>query len=340
MAFVACLAYGVKNYGDVLRAAIGHSGNDHRLGAQEAPPAIMSLGTGKMMEEHINKIIAGGPLEGYGDASTALSARCSAVQSINARLEDRNRTAPIPFCGNRFEFRAVGSAQNVAFPLACLNSAVAEGMSKLSAMIEGGTSVRDAVAAMFKENSAAIFNGDGYSEEWQVEAAKRGLANLKVGITAVDKLTDEKNVKLFESMGVLTRQELAARKAIAFEAYANNLAIEATVMVEMMETGVIPAAAKDLAAYGNSGLAGERPAVYAELAKETATLKSLVAQAGGDGHGFDDERAAAFFALEKLKPQMAAVREVHDRAETMIAGDLYPFPKYTQLLYSHHSVPA
>eukprot|EP00931_Biecheleriopsis_adriatica_P037958 TRINITY_DN21772_c0_g1_i1.p3 TRINITY_DN21772_c0_g1~~TRINITY_DN21772_c0_g1_i1.p3 ORF type:complete len:112 (-),score=36.95 TRINITY_DN21772_c0_g1_i1:21-356(-) len=111
-------------------------------------------------------------------------------------------------------------------------------------------------------------------------------------------------------------------------------------MVEMMETGVIPACAKDLKNYSGTDLAGERPSVYSELAKETAALKKLVDAAGGDGHGFDDEKAAAFFCLEKLKPQMAVVRDLHDKVEGMVAADLYPFPKYTQLLYSHHSVPA
>jgi len=338
--FVTCLAYAAKNYGDALRASIGHAGNDHRLGAQEAPPAIISLGTGKIMEEHLKKVIEGGALEGYGDASTDLSARCSAVAAFSARLEDRNRTAPIPFCGNRFEFRAVGSSQNVGFPLTVLNTAVAEGMSKLSGMIEGGMKPRDAVASMLKESFGAIFNGDGYSEEWQVEAKKRGLENLKIGMQAVAKFADEKNVKLFESMKVMSKKEVEARQVIAFEAYANILTIEAATMVEMMETGVIPACAKDLKNYSGTDLAGERPGLYASLAKETAALKKLVDAAGGDGHGFDDEKAAAFYGLEKLKPQMGVVRDLHDKVEGLVAADLYPFPKYTQLLYSHHSVPA
>jgi glutamine synthetase len=340
MTFVTCLAYAAKNYGDALRASIGHAGNDHRLGAQEAPPAIVSLGTGKFMEEHLKKIIGGGPLEGYADKTTDLSAGCAAVASFNARYEDRNRTAPIPFCGNRFEFRAVGSGQNVAFPLTVLNSAVAQGMSKLSAMIEGGMSHRDAVASMLKDSFGAVFNGDGYSEEWQVEAGKRGLPNLKIGIQAMAKFTDAKNVELFEQMKVFSKEEVEARQAIAMEAYANILTIEATAMVEMMDTGVIPACAKDLQGYAGTNLAGDRPELYGALAKETAALKKLVDAAGGDGHGFDDEKAAAFYCLEKLKPQMAVVRDLHDKAELKIAMDLYPFPKYAELLYSHHSEPA
>jgi glutamine synthetase len=335
--FVTALAHACKNYGDTLRASIGHAGNDHRLGAQEAPPAIVSIGTGAGMEAHLKKVIEGGPLEGYGDDSTPLSAGCSAVAPFNARLEDRNRTAPVPFCGNRFEFRAVGSSQSVSFPLTVLNTAVAEGMSKISDLIEGGKSPRDAVALILKDAFPAIFNGDGYSEEWQVEAARRGLPNLKIGIQAVDKLTDAKNVELFSKHKVLSKAEVEARKATLLEAYANILTIEASVMVEMMETAVIPACAQDLQRYAGTNLAGDRPELYSTLATQTAALKKLLDQAGGDGHGFDDEKAAAFFCLETLKPQMAVVREAHDAAEGKIAQDLYPFPKYAEMLYSHHS---
>merc|ERR1712136_4424 len=311
VAFVAALTYAIKNHGDALRASIGHAGNDHRLGAQEAPPAIISLGTGESLENHLKEVIAGGPLDGYGDAVTELKGICSAVADLNARFEDRNRTAPVPFCGNRFEFRAVGSAQNVAFPLAVLNTAVAEGMSKLSSMIEEGLTPRDAVASMLKENFGAIFNGDGYSEEWQVEAAKRGLANLKIGIEAVDKLADAKNVELFEKMHVMSERELLARKEVLLQAYA-----------------------KDLKSYEGTDLAGERPELYRKLARETAALREILGEADSDGC---DARASAFFCLEKLKPQMQVVRELHDTIENKLEAALYPFPNYQQMLFSHHS---
>ena len=317
VAFVSVLAYAIKVHGDTLRASIGHAGNDHRLGAQEAPPAIISLGTGLSLEEHLKNVIEGGPLEGYGDACTVLGGICNAVADLNARFEDRNRTAPVPFCGNRFEFRAVGSAQNVAFPLAVLNTAVAEGMSKLSSMIEEGLTPRDAVASMLKENFGAIFNGDGYSEEWQVEAAKRGLANLKIGIEAVDKLADAKNVELFEKMHVMSERELLARKQVLLQAYANILTVEASTMVQMMETGVIPACAKDLKSYEGTDLAGESPELYSKLARETAALREILGEADSDGC---DARASAFFCLEKWKPQMQVVS-----------------PNYQQMLFSHHS---
>jgi len=264
VAFVAALTYAIKNHGDALRASIGHAGNDHRLGAQEAPPAIISLGTGESLENHLKEVIAGGPLDGYGDAVTELKGICSAVADLNARFEDRNRTAPVPFCGNRFEFRAVGSSQNIGFPLAVLNTAVAEGLSKLSSMIEGGKTPRDAVALMLSDNFDAVFNGDGYSEEWQVEAARRGLPNYKVGVEAVDHLTDAKNVELFEKMKVMSERELVARKSVLFKAYANILTIEAQTMVKMMDTGVIPSCAKDLKSYQGTDLGGDRGTDHGE----------------------------------------------------------------------------
>jgi len=336
-AMTACLAYAVKTHGDVLRCGVAHAGNDHRLGAQEAPPAIISLGTGAIMEEHLRKVIAGGPLEGYGEGSTSLSAGCSAIAPFEARLEDRNRTAPVPFCGNRWEFRAVGSSQNVGWPLAALNTTMADGMATLSSLIEGGKSPRDAVAEMLKMSIDSVYNGDGYAEDWQVEAAKRGLLNLKDTVSSVTKLTDKKNVKLFEQHKVLSAKEVEARQEIMFESYANILTIEAKSMVYMMDTGVIPACAEDLNTYAGTNLAGDRPALYGRLEAETAKLKTLVAEAGGDGHGFDDAKGAALFAKEKLKVQMEAVRTVHDEVEGKLAANLYPFPTYAEMLFSHHS---
>jgi len=333
VAFVAALTYAIKNHGDALRASIGHAGNDHRLGAQEAPPAIISLGTGESLENHLKEVIAGGPLDGYGDAVTELKGICSAVADLNARFEDRNRTAPVPFCGNRFEFRAVGSSQNIGFPLAVLNTAVAEGLSKLSSMIEGGKTPRDAVALMLSDNFDAVFNGDGYSEEWQVEAARRGLPNYKVGVEAVDHLTDAKNVELFEKMKVMSERELVARKSVLFKAYANILTIEAQTMVKMMDTGVIPACAKDLKSYQGTDLGGDRATLYSNLAKATESLRTLLDEA----KSVDDDRASAFYCLEKLKPQMQAVRVLHDKVEGKMEAALYPYPNYQDMLFSHHS---
>merc|ERR1712232_675295 len=215
-------------------------------------------------------------------------------------------------------------------------------MSVLSSAIEGGKSPRDAVADLLKGAVNGIFNGDGYSEEWQTEAASLGLPNLKNTVAAVEHLTSQKNVDVLGKHKVLAKHEVEARQAIQYEAYANIVTIEATVMVKMMDTGVIPACAEDLQKYQGpaAALDGGRGALYAKLAEETDKLRSLVAEAGGDGHGFDDEAAAAKFAYEKLTTQMAAVREVHDQVEGKLDAGLYPYPTYQELLYSHHSLPA
>merc|ERR1711972_1052737 len=189
---IACLAYGLMQHNEVVRCSVAHAGNDHRLGAQEAPPAIISLYPGTGFETHVDKIIGGGPLLGYKAEKSTADPKAAAAMPAVCGVEDRNRTAPFPFCGNRFEFRAVGSSQNIATPLAYLNTAVAAGCAYISEKIEGGMAPRDAIAATLKENMHVIFNGNGYSDEWPVEAAKRGLPNLKDTPSALATFDSEK----------------------------------------------------------------------------------------------------------------------------------------------------
>merc|ERR1711990_96896 len=171
-AALACLSHGIMQYNEMLRCAVAHAGNDHRLGAQEAPPAIISLYPGTGFETHVDAIINGGELLGYKAEKKLADPKSKAAMGAPCGVEDRNRTAPFPFCGNRFEFRAVGSSQNIAFPLACLNTAFAESMAVLSASIEASGDVRGSTAAMLKEHWPVIFNGNGYSEEWPIEAER------------------------------------------------------------------------------------------------------------------------------------------------------------------------
>merc|ERR1719168_220447 len=171
---IACLAYGLCQHNEVVRCAVAHAGNDHRLGAQEAPPAIISLYPGTGFEAHVDSIIAGGPILGYKAEKKKQSTGCKASMDVESNVEDRNRTAPFPFCGNRYEFRAVGSSQNCSFPIMICNTIMAAGMSSLAKKIEDSTAPRDAVAAMYKANRNVIFTGNGYSAEWPKEAEKRG----------------------------------------------------------------------------------------------------------------------------------------------------------------------
>lgn len=331
-AFTAALARALHVHGDVVRTGVATAGNDHRLGAQEAPPAIISLYTGANMEDHIRNIVGGGGLFGYGLEGQFVDAGARSIAPIPAGMEDRNRTAPFPFCGNRFEFRAVGSNQNICLPLALLNTAVAESIGVLADRIEGGESPRDAIAKMFDEHMPVLFSGDGYSDAWPVEAEKRGLLNLRNSVDAYDTFNSEKNRKLFESQNVFKPHELAARQETMYEQYTNALTIEAACMVEMCNTSIIPACAEDLSGYEGTSLAGNREAVYTALASNVTALKSAL-----DGLPDDEPSKQARYCADVIKPAMETLREDCDEAEGLIKSEIYPFPKYREMLFAHHT---
>ena len=330
MTFVAALAYAVKNHGDCFRVGVASAGNDHRLGAQEAPPAIITMYCGMNMEAHIDSIIAGGELTGYGDEDREMDARAVTGGPISTRGEDRNRTSPFPFCGNRFEFRACGSSQNIAFPLAMVNSAMADGCKVLCEKIEGGMSVRDAVADVFRSSRNALFSGNGYDPNWpKVATEERGLANLVTTPDAIDALVSDKNKALFDTMAVFTHEELEARQEIMYEAYTNALTVEGETLVTMMNTAMIPACAQDLSVYKDApALAGSRAELYGSLVGKTEALKAAIAGVP------EAPAAAARHCLEAIKPAMEDLRAVADECEGVMSN--YPFPNYTDVLLSHH----
>ena len=203
----------------MVRCTVASAGNDHRLGAQEAPPAIISLYPGQGFEAFVESICAGGDLLGYKAEKKKQETGCSAAMHIEANVEDRNRTAPFPFCGNRFEFRAVGSSQNCCLPIMVCNAVMSAGMSHMASLIEGGMSHRDAVAQVFKENKHVIFTGNGYSADWPVEASKRGLPNLNTTPKAIATWSSEKNTKLLETLKIYTKEETEARQEVMYENY-------------------------------------------------------------------------------------------------------------------------
>merc|ERR1712137_532921 len=217
--------------------------------------------------------------------------------------EDRNRTAPFPFCGNRFEFRAVGSSQNCSFPIAICNTIMASGMAALSELIEKGMNHRDAVAKMFKDNRHVIFTGNGYSAEWPVEAAKRGLPNLTTTPLAVATFNSEKAKKLFASMGIFSAEECDAKTEVMFENYNTTLSVEVETLIDMIETGILPACAKDMAKYqAMPALGGDREATYTSIKTETDKLKGLFSKKP------HDLKAEATYLCDTIKPQMQAIR--------------------------------
>lgn len=325
---VAALARTVHVHGDAMRVGIATAGNDHRLGAQEAPPAIISLYTGDIMEAHIRKIIDGGELAGYGADETSISFGTSKVPPLNARLEDRNRTAPFPFCGNRFEFRAVGSNQNINFPLAILNTAYAESMQVMADAIEAGASVRDVVADTFKAHMPAIFNGNGYSPEWQEEAAARGLKNFKTSPEAYASFVSEKNIALFSDQRVMTEEEVHARKEVLQESYVSAVEMEAACLLKMIDTAVLPTCAKDLKTYEGTGLGQRRKAIYAAVDGAVDKLRQVHAN-------LSTADSQPEYCVETLLPTMVEVRNAADAAEEVIEKSLHPFPSYEDILFHH-----
>lgn len=311
---------------------MAHAGNDHRLGAQEAPPAIISLYPGTGFEAHVDAIIAGAPLVGYKAEKMVVNAGATATMPAPCGVEDRNRTAPFPFCGNRFEFRAVGSSQSCAFPVAICNTIMASGMAAMSSLIEGGMSHRDAVANIFKENRRVIFTGNGYSSEWPMEAAARGLPNLHNTPLAIATFNSAKAKALFAEHGVLTAEECDARAEAMFENYVTSVSIEVRTLVHMVETGLIPACCKDLATYAAvPALAGERQATYSAIRVETDKLRQLVEKKP------HDVREEAKYLCDVVLPQMLEIRALADKAEGLLEAALYPYPTYQALLYSHQA---
>merc|ERR1712232_1524941 len=265
-AALACLAHGIMQHNDMLRCSVAHAGNDHRLGAQEAPPAIISLYPGTGFEAHVDAVIAGGSLSEFKAEKKKQKTGCKASMDVESNVEDRNRTAPFPFCGNRYEFRAAGSSQNCSFPVMICNTIMAAGMAELSKKIEGGMAARDAVAEMYKANRGVIFTGNGYDATWPEEAQKRGLSNLNTTPKAIKTWAHEKNVKTFQELGIFSAEEVEARAEVMYEAYNTTLSVEAKTMVEMVQTGILPACASDLAIYKDSPqLAGARSSVYSAI---------------------------------------------------------------------------
>lgn len=334
MAMMACMLRTLHVHGDLIRTSVGSAGNDHRLGAQEAPPAIMSLYFGHFLGEHVQRIIddAEATLEGYNTDKKDIPFSTKAMQDARGSGEDRNRTAPFPFCGNRFEFRAVGSNQHVGFPMTCVQSAMAESMSLMSEQIESGKSVKEVVRQFFVDHAPAMFNGNGYSAEWQqVDAPSRGLVNLPTTVDALDTLCSDKNTKMFQSVGVFNPHEVHARQEILYEQYTNTMLIEANCLLDMMEKGALPACAQDLQKYAGSsaGLEGARPALYSALRenvnKLSAAIDAFPAEASSAEH--------ARYALEVIKPIMVTVREHSDQAERLIPEEAWPYPSYQNVLY-------
>ena len=349
--FCTAVIRAVDTFQGLLRMAVAHAGNDHRLGANEAPPAILSVFLGDMLTDIFEQVEKGGARR--TKAGGLLDMGVSVLPKLPRDAGDRNRTSPFAFTGNKFEFRAVGSTQNVAFPSTCLNVAVAESLDALATELEkmlagrkGEAAFNEAVAALLKKTVKAhkriIFNGNGYSDDWQKEAASRGLLNLKTTVDALPEIVKAPVVKTFEKFKVLSERELHARYEVNLENYSKTINVEAQLMVLMANRYILPAALEYQKRVAESVAATKQAGVTSkEGGKHLTRLVGLVDRfraltetlATALDHSSPSAEKHARYMRDKIVPAMGALREVGDQLELVIPHELYPLPTYREMLF-------
>ena len=349
LVFCAAVLRAVDRFQGLLRASIASAGNDHRLGANEAPPAILSIFLGDMLTDIFAQIEKGGATG--TKQGGILHTGSSVLPALPRDAGDRNRTSPFAFTGNKFEFRAVSSSQSIGFPNICLNLAVADSLEtiagELETAVKGGEKLEEAVSKLLtrliKDHKRIIFNGDGYSQEWQDEAGRRGLLNLKNTVDALSEFNKPEVVKAFEKHKVLNERELRARYVVALEQYNKTINIEGQTMIGMANRYITPAAlvyqgavAGTVNASKAAGvdcaegrkLLGEMCDLTCEFRNRTAALTQVL-----DHHGNESPESHAKHYRDKVVPAMAALREVGDRIEALVAHDVWPLPTYREMLF-------
>jgi glutamine synthetase len=341
LAFLVAVIRGVNVHADLLRASIADAGNDHRLGANEAPPAIVSIFLGSQLEDVIEQLEKGAASASKKGGSLELGVTSLPVLPKDAT--DRNRTSPFAFTGNKFEFRAVGSSAPIYWPQTVLNSAVADSLADLANELEklehgdfeGLTAI---LSGIVRENKQVLFEGNNYAEEWHAEAARRGLPNNKTTVDALPALTTPKAKALFSKFGVLSERELAARVEINWERYVKVQNIEANCTLDMARTMILPAAARYL---GELGGASASKGIKAVADRVSALADGLVDAIHGleaaqhDAHEAASVHAEAEAFCVTVIPAQNAVRAVADELETLVSDDLWPLPKYRELLFQY-----
>jgi glutamine synthetase len=347
LTFCGAVIRGVHKYGPLLRAAIATASNDHRLGANEAPPAIMSVYLGSQIADVFEQIQKG---ELKGSLSKGvMNMGVETLPLLPTDAGDRNRTSPFAFTGNRFEFRAVGSAQAVSGPLVVMNTILADSLSwiadQLDAAKAGGASTNDAVMKVLKEvmekHGFAVFNGNGYSEEWHKLAAERGLANLRTTADALPVLKESYIEELFAKQGVLSSAELASRFEAYSEQYINTIEVEARLVVTIAKTAIFPAASRHLADL--AATAGRMKDIGMEfdktsISKVSDLIKSLLASvdkvsAATGSHDFATLEEHMQHCSKVVRPAMDEVRQYADALEAEVADDIWPLPTYQEMLF-------
>ena len=344
---LACILKAVDVHADLLRQSASDVGNDHRLGANEAPPAIISVFLGEQLEDVVKQLIETGDAAKVKEGGKLLTG-VSTLPDLQKDATDRNRTSPFAFTGNKFEFRMVGSADSIASPNTTLNAIVAEAFCEAADILEKADdfdmAVHDLIKEYLTEHQRIIFNGNGYSDEWVAEAERRGLPNIKSMIEAAPTLTTDKAVKLFEKFHIFTKVELESREEIIYETYAKTINIEALTMIDMAGKDIIPAVSAYTGDLANTVLAvkeaGATASTQVELLKKVdgllteaqAALETLQVETA-KASAIEDVKAQAFYYKDTVKAAMDALRAPVDKLEMVVDSDIWPMPTYGELMF-------
>ena len=348
LVFLAAVIKAVDEYADLLRTSVATPGNDHRLGANEAPPAIISIFVGEELEAVIDAIASDSPYA--GPVKMKMDLGVDVLPKFSKDTTDRNRTSPFAFTGNKFEFRMPGSAENLSDANTILNTAVAKELKGYADELEGAEDFTSAVIALVKrtirDHRRVIFNGNGYSAEWEEEAAKRGLPNKKNTPAALPALIEPKNIALMEEFGVLTKVEMESRYEVEMEHYSKIINIEALTMLEMARKQLLPAVNSYMSELANTAASKLAVSENISVRSETKALTKLSADADAMSDAVDTlqdavdaskalpteaEKAVAFH--DNVLPAMDALRAAADDAETICGEDYWPLPSYSKMLY-------
>ena len=345
---LAAIIKAVDDYQDLMRVSVAHPGNDHRLGSNEAPPAIVSIFLGEELDAIIRSIIDGSTYK--GTKAGIMDLGIPTIPTFRKDTTDRNRTSPFAFTGNKFEFRMLGASQNIAMPNIVLNTTVAESFRQFADELEAAEDFDAAVGRLLKktfaEHERIIFDGNGYSAEWTREAERRGLLNLPTSVDAYNRFADEKNVKLFAEHGVMNATEISSREDILFENYSKIINIEALTMIRMASRDVIPAVNSYLGEVANSAaakmsvIAGINCDVEKDIlvklsdlnAKAYAEVAALKV-ADDEAMKLSDVKERATYCCEKVVPAMARLRATVDSMEELTSSEYWPMPTYADLMF-------
>ena len=344
---LTCILKAVDTHADLLRESAADPGNDHRLGANEAPPAIISIFLGEQLQDVLTQLISTGTAT-HSLKGGVLETGVKTLPNLAKDATDRNRTSPFAFTGNKFEFRMVGSRDSIASPNIVLNTIVAEAFSDACDILEKAddfdTAVNDLIKQYANEHQRIVFNGNGYSDEWVEEAERRGLPNIKSMVDAIPALTTDKAVKLFGKFGVFTKAELESRVEIKFENYAKAINIEARAMIDIASKQIIPAVikyTKSLADTVNAvTAAGAEASVQVELLNETSALLSdtkvalaKLVDVTAEAAQKEEGAVQARFFHDVVTIAMAELREPVDKLEMIVDKEMWPMPSYGDLLF-------